>query len=109
MSQYHLKKATDGQFYFVLKAYNAETILKREMYTTRQGCENGIESVKRNSPNDANYRRLTANNGKYYFNLVAGNNQVIGTSEMYNSTAARDNGIASVKVNGPVAQTADMT
>lgn len=109
MPQYHLKKATDGQFYFVLKAGNSETILKSEMYTTKQGCENGITSVKKNSPHEANYRKLVANNGKHYFNLVAANNQVIGTSEMYNSTSARDNGIASVKVNGPIAPTTDMT
>jgi uncharacterized protein YegP (UPF0339 family) len=38
-------------------------------------------------------------NGEYQFNLKAGNGQVIGKSELYESEAARDNGIESVKKN----------
>ena len=40
---------------------------------------------------------------------VAGNGQIIGSSEMYESTSARDNGIASVKINDPDATTDDQT
>ena len=36
-----------------------------------------------------------------FFNLLAGNGQVIGSSEMYESEASRDNGIASVQKNAP--------
>ena len=36
-----------------------------------------------------------------YFVLKAANGQVIGTSEMYSSEAARDSGIASVQSNSP--------
>jgi len=35
-----------------------------------------------------------------FFNLKAANHQVIGTSQMYSSETARDNGIASTKTNG---------
>ena len=44
-----------------------------------------------------------------FFNLLAGNGQVIGSSEMYESEASRDNGIASVKSNGPTATTQDLS
>ena len=37
--------------------------------------------------------------GKFMFNLLAGNNQVILTSELYDSKSAAENGIASVKKN----------
>ena len=37
------------------------------------------------------------------FNLKAGNGEVIGTSEVYNSRASLENGIASVKKNAPEA------
>jgi uncharacterized protein YegP (UPF0339 family) len=40
-----------------------------------------------------------AKNGKYYFSLLAGNGQNILQSEMYESKAAAENGIASVKKN----------
>lgn len=38
------------------------------------------------------------------FNLKAGNGQIIGTSELYESEAARENGIESVKKNAPDAE-----
>ena len=97
---FELSKSSDGQFRFVLKAGNAETILTSELYTKRSAAENGIASVQTNSPLDERYDRKTATNGKPFFNLKAGNHQVIGSSEMYVSEASRENGIASVKTNG---------
>ncbi len=38
-------------------------------------------------------------NGKYFFNLLAGNGQIILSSEMYESKTAAENGIASVQKN----------
>ncbi len=43
------------------------------------------------------------------FNLLAGNNQVIATSEVYNTMAACKNGIASVQKNAPIANIEDQT
>ena len=40
-----------------------------------------------------------AKNGQYYFNLKAGNGQVILSSEMYTTLKACENGVASVKKN----------
>jgi len=38
-------------------------------------------------------------NGKYHFNLKAGNGQIILSSEMYESKGACENGIESIKKN----------
>jgi uncharacterized protein len=38
-------------------------------------------------------------NDKYFFNLLAGNGQIIMVSEMYETKASAQNGIASVKKN----------
>lgn len=43
------------------------------------------------------YERKTSSFGKPYFLLKGGNNQIIGTSEMYPSEAAMDTMIKSVK------------
>ena len=40
-----------------------------------------------------------AKNGQFYFNLKAGNGEIILTSEMYTTKASANNGIASVKKN----------
>jgi len=42
----------------------------------------------------------TAANGKFHFNLKAGNGQIILSSEMYETRTAAENGIESVKKNG---------
>jgi len=105
MGKFIIKKGNDGQYRFSLKADNGQVILTSEAYTNLSGCENGIESVKNNAPNDARYERLTSKNDKPYFNLKAANGQVIGNSELYESEAGRDNGIESVKKNAPTATT----
>ena len=71
------------------------------MYKTKSGATNGIESVQKNSPDDANYERKKSSKGQDYFVLKAKNKQVIGNSEIYSSASAMKNGIASVKKNGP--------
>jgi uncharacterized protein YegP (UPF0339 family) len=97
---FELSKSSDGQFRFVLKADNAETILNSELYKAKASADNGIASVQANCSNDDRYERKTAANGKAFFNLKASNGQVIGTSQMYATEASRDAGIASAKVHG---------
>jgi uncharacterized protein YegP (UPF0339 family) len=101
MGKFSTKKGKDGQFYFNLLATNGQVILTSEGYTTASAMNNGIESVKKNAPDDKHFDRETSKNGKFYFNLKAGNGQVIGKSQMYESIASRDNGIESVKKNAP--------
>jgi uncharacterized protein YegP (UPF0339 family) len=97
---YELNKNEKGQYSFALKAGNAEVVLRSEQYETKAAAENGIASVQKNCALDERYDRKSAADGRPFFNLKAGNHQVIGSSQMYASEAARDNGIASVKTNG---------
>ena len=109
MGQFVITKRTNGEFQFNLKSANGQTILSSEGYSTKSNCENGIDSVRKNSQDDSKYDRKTSSNGKAYFNLKATNGQVIGTSEMYESESSRDNGIVSVKSNAPDATVNDQT
>lgn len=109
MGKFVITTRKNGEFQFNLKAGNGETILRSEGYTTKAACENGIASVRKNASDDAKYDRLESTNGKPYFNLKAGNGQVIGNSELYESSAGRDNGIESVKKNAPDAEVVDET
>ena len=98
-----------GEYRFRLKASNGQNILASEGYKAKASCKNGIESVKKNAPDDSKYERKTTAAGKFSFNLKSGNNQVIGTSQSYASEASRDNGIESVKNNAPDATVTDLT
>jgi len=93
-----------GEHRFRLKAGNGQIILASEGYSSVDGCENGIESVKENSQNEDRFEVKETSNGGCMFNLKAGNGQVIGTSEVYNSDSACENGIESVMKNAPDAE-----
>jgi uncharacterized protein len=106
---YELKANNKGQFSFVLKAGNGEVILRSEQYESKASALNGIASVQANSAQEERFERKEASDGRPYFNLKAGNHQVIGSSQMYASVASRENGMASVKANGPSATVKDNT
>jgi len=107
--KYELKKTTNNQFRWTLIAANGEPLLTSETYVTKQGAENGIAAAMRQSGSLGNYSKLTARDGSPYFNLLAGNNQVLGTSETYSAATARDRGIAACMNYGPTAPTEDLT
>lgn len=107
--KFEIAKAKDGQFFFRLKAGNGQVILMSEMYRSKQSCKNGIASVKLNSQEEKQFEKKESVNGKPYFTLKAKNHEIIGVSEMYESTASRDNGIRSVMENAPEANIEDLT
>lgn len=92
-----------------MKADNHQVIITSEGYATKASCENGIESVRTNSQEDSKFENKTSSNEKYYFNLKVGHGQIIGTSEIYESTSGRHNGISSVQNNAPDAEVEDLT
>jgi uncharacterized protein YegP (UPF0339 family) len=85
------------EYFFKLKASNGETILVSEFYKNRQGCDNGIQSVRENSSLEENFDIRISKDKKRYFVLKAKNGEIIGKSENYNSLANTLNGIESVK------------
>lgn len=109
MGKFIISKRTDSDFKFNLKAGNGQVILTSQGYGSKSSCENGIESVRTNSQDDSKFERNTAKDGRCYFNLKAGNGQIIGTSQMYESENGMENGIESVKNNAPSASIEDET
>lgn len=77
------------------KATAAEA--KTEPAPTKAASANGKFEIKRTS------------DGRYMFNVRAGNTQVIASSQIYSSMAACKNGIASVGANAPIAAIEDQT
>jgi uncharacterized protein YegP (UPF0339 family) len=107
---YDLKHGANGEKYrFNLKAANGEVVLVSETYESKESALKGIESVKENARIDDRFERKNSKRSEPYFVLKAANGQIIGISEMYSSEAACENGIASVKKNGPLAQLRDHT
>lgn len=108
-AKFELYSDKAGEFRFRLKAGNGEIILSSEGYKKRASAVNGIESVKKNAPNEARFEKKEGKSGKFSFNLKAANGQVIGTSQSYKSESGRDNGVASIMKNAPDASVSDLT
>jgi|WetSurSiteA1Bulk_404760.scaffolds.fasta_scaffold23504_3 uncharacterized protein len=100
VGRFVISKAKNDEIYFNLKAPNGHIYLTSQMYSSESACFNGIESVRTNCSDDGKYERKESVNNKPYFVLKAANGQIIGNSEMYETEAAMENGIESVKRNG---------
>lgn len=107
--KFEIFKGSNSQFYFRLKAGNGEIIGSSEGYTSKQGAEVGISSVKTNAPYSSRYSVFTGRDNQYYFNLKSGNNEIILKSEGYTSKQSAESGIESVKKNAPTAPIHDLT
>ena len=103
---FELNKGNDGQFRFALKT-DSGTLLNSEGYDAKASAQNGIASVQANAPQAGRYERKTAANGRHFFNLKAGNGQVIGTSPMYGDEAAREAAIAATQSGAATAAVKD--
>jgi uncharacterized protein YegP (UPF0339 family) len=109
MAKFELKKAGNGQFMFNLVARNGQIILTSELYNTKAAAMKGIDSVQLNSQMDGRYERKLSADKRHFFVLKAGNHEIIGKSELYDDQDSMESGIASVILNGPVADISDQT
>ena len=107
--KFELYKDRAGEFRFRLKAANGEIILASVGYKAKSGAKNGIASVVKNASHPGRFEKKATGKGRPFFVLKAGNQLVIGTSEVYESDRARDAGVASVSKSAPGAKTEDKT
>lgn len=117
MGKFVLKETATG-FKFDLKATNGQVIATSEVYSSKDACLNGIDSVKNccaggiedqtveNAEKVVNpkFELYVDNAGEYRFRLKAKNGQIIATGEGYKSKDGALNGIDSVKKNAPEAE-----
>ena len=114
MGKYVITKTANGKLRFDLLAKNGEIILSSQVYQARKGALKGIRSVIKNAPiapvcdltakkvveeKNPKFEIKKAKNGEFFFELIAANGQVIGTSETYPALPTCKNGIKSVKKN----------
>ena len=108
-AKFELTRSSSGQYHFHLKAGSGEVILTSQVYAAKGSAEAGIDSVKVNAADESRYERKTSHGGEPFFVLNAANRAVIGTSQMYSSSAAMEKGIESVKANATGAEVSDLT
>lgn len=101
------RSQANQEFYFRFKSINQ--LLNSEGYGSKYSCQNGIESVKNNSPLDSRYERKD-NKDHYTFNLKAANGEVIARStKVYETKSARETVIETIKKEASRAAIIDLT
>lgn len=113
MGKFIVKETATG-IKFDLKAANGEVIATSEVYSSKDACMNGIESVKTNAATaeiedqtvegyetkkNPKFEVYVDKAGEYRFRLTAKNGQIIATGEGYKAKQGCLNGIESVKTN----------
>lgn len=96
-------------YYFRIKAANDDKLLQSEGYKTKQGCENGIETLKDHASDETSYERIKTDKNQFYFVIKAKNGKVLGTSEVYTTKANMEKALKSVKNNVNLIETIDTT
>lgn len=97
-----------GEFRFRLKAGNGENIGASEGYKAKAGAKNGIESVKKNAVLEERYQVFEGKSGKWYFNLKAGNHEVILSSQGYTTESGAKGGTGAVMRAAPEAEVVEV-
>ncbi len=82
-----------GRYFYQLRAKNGEVVLRSQSYATEAGALNGTFSVADNGLETSSFEVLAAANGGFYFNLVAGNGEIIGSSEIYSTKSNATRGV----------------
>ncbi len=89
-------RGLDGQYYFNLTAGNGEIMLQSEGYTSKQSALKGIESVRKNGAVATSYEINPASNGEYFFDVKAGNHEIIGHGETYKTHAGAEKAVGTL-------------
>jgi hypothetical protein len=108
--QFDVKQATNGDWYFNLRAANNEIIGTSELYASKSNAERGARTVRalvrlaRNgsqaAPRRESFELFKGEDGKSYFHLRAANGEIMLGSQGYTAAASARGGIASVLTNG---------
>ena len=96
-ARFEVFEGADSRFYFRLYSGNGAQVLRSQGYSDEANALNGAFLVAEYGVSPAAYKVTQTSTG-WYFNLVAPNNRVIATSEIYsskyNAERARDSIIA---------------
>ena len=98
---FEIYRDKSGKHRFRLKAKNGEDINASQAYASRATCMKGIKSVAKHAVSKDNFKAKETRGGKWSFNLVAGNNKIVATSQSYADRSSMNKGIKSVMTNAP--------
>ncbi len=106
---YELSRTDAGKYRFVLKAENGDVILTSQSFEAKEDAESAIAGAQESSQVAGRYERRISGASKPHFVVKTAVGKVLGTSEAFESEAARKEGIALVQANGATTDVRDLT
>jgi uncharacterized protein len=82
-AQFQTFKGLDTKQYFHIRAGNGEIVLQSQGYSSVANATKGIASVRSNGKDAGNYEIVEAENGQFFFRLIATNGEPIAYGETY--------------------------
>jgi uncharacterized protein YegP (UPF0339 family) len=113
-------EASNGDYYFNLKAQNGEVIGTSQLYASKSNAERGARTVRalvrlanqelreQAAPRRERFELFKGEDGQSYFHLRAGNGEILLGSQAYTATSSAKKGVASVQNNGKSAARFDV-
>jgi hypothetical protein len=92
------------QYYFNLRAPNNRIVLTSPMYASHAAAQEAITRVRASARIPGRFLRRRSSNSKPYFVVKDLAGGIVGRSELYDSAAGMERGIASVQANAPGAR-----
>jgi uncharacterized protein YegP (UPF0339 family) len=105
--KFRIIRGENKKYYFKLTDAGGEIMLQSGGFKTRTGAERGIEMVKLSALFEERFKCGSTIDGRFFFDLVSVNDDIIGTSRLYKTGQNRDRGIQAVRENAPLAAVED--
>ncbi len=112
ITNFDIREATNGEWYFNLKAQNHRVIGTSETYSTKSNATRGAKTVVAltlllgatpevsDALHQEQFEVFRGEDRKFYFHLRAGNGEIVLASQGYTTKQSAENGISSVETNG---------
>ena len=102
------KSEKNGNWYFRCKYDEDKQILRSEGYSSKSGCKNGIEAVKKYGFDHRNFKHKETKDGRPFFNLQSPNGEIIATSVFFQEESDMKNMIAAIRRDAKKAKTKEL-
>lgn len=80
--KWEIHKRGEG-FYYVMRSVDGKILATSENYTTKEGCKNGIATIKRNLLSDDGFRIDEDKNNNFSFKITSQGARIICVGESY--------------------------
>jgi uncharacterized protein YegP (UPF0339 family) len=104
---FQIIRGENQQYYFRLNSADGEIILHSDGFKVRDGAEKGIELIKLSVYHDERFKRKISMDGRYFFEIMSMEKNILGTSRMYDTIQDCDEAISLVKDLAPDAMVVD--